>query len=858
MRSLIYGLVFAVFAVPALADAPASPAVPTGLPVTAMRAEQPILVDGQLDEAVWKSGDGVADFTQRDPDQGVPPRQKTEVRVAFDDDAIYVGARMYDTAPDSVIARLARRDNSANSDMFMILLDPLHDKRTGYYFCVTAAGVLLDGVLMNDEWDDDSWDGVWQGRVKRDDKGWTCEMRIPFSQLRFQVVTPMVWGVNFQRWTTRYNEQDAVVYTPRGGSGYVSRFPELHGLDGVHATHAVELIPYVTNKSEHASAGLYDANDPFHSGWQNKPAVGGDVRTSLGSKLTLNGTVNPDFGQVEVDPAVVNLSDAETFFQEKRPFFTEGVSVFRCGNNGANNYSSFNWPEPTFFYSRRIGRSPQGSTPSADFVDYPDAVHILGAAKITGQAAPGWNVGTVQSVTSREQATLSNSGAQSKYTVEPLTYYGVWRAMHEMNDRRQGLGLMAMTTARSFEGGADPLRDELNAGSVTAAMDGWTFLDKKRVYVISGYATGSTLNGSATHVASLRQSFPHYYQRPDRPDLSKDFNQTRLSGWGTRWWLNKQQGDFMLNSAVGAISPGFDNNDLGFLSGADIINAHTLVGWQWQKPKGWRQYMNLMGALATSWDFGGNSTMKAFWSGWNLEQRNHWSWNATTYAKAPALSSRATRGGPVMATKADQSWSLYFDTNGSKPWFWSISYNPYYSANGSWQHDIAPYFQWRPKSNIGLSTGPELYKGHTDAQFVDNSGTLATGSRFSQLEQTQVSMNFRVDYSATPNVSFQVYLQPLLTTIRYHDLKELARSRTYEFVSADPAYENAGTFASLRGNAVLRWEYHPGSAVYFVWTQERSDQDPESEFDMQNSMHLVSNAPANNVFMIKLQHHFDL
>jgi uncharacterized protein DUF5916/cellulose/xylan binding protein with CBM9 domain len=870
MRSLFPGLLLAVLASSAFADGPGVPAVHTGA-IQAARMDHPVLVDGTLDEEVWKTATPVADFTQRDPDQGVPPRQKTEVRIAYDDDAVYVGARMFDTAPDSVVARVARRDNSANSDMFTILLDPLHDKRTGYYFSVTAGGVLLDGVLMNDEWDDDSWDGVWQGRVKRDDKGWTCEMRIPFSQMRFQAVTPMVWGVNFQRWTTRYNEQDAVVYTPRGQSGYVSRFPELHGLDGVHPGHTLELIPYVTNKTEnlkYGSGGLYSADDPFHSGWVNQVAVGGDLRTSLGSKLTVNATVNPDFGQVEVDPAVVNLSDAETFFQEKRPFFTEGVSIFRCGNNGANSYSSFNWPEPTFFYSRRIGRSPQGGTPDADFTDYPTAVHILGAAKITGQAAPGWNVGTVQSVTSREEATLSSAGAQSKYGVEPLAYYGVWRVMHEMNDRRQGLGLMAMTTARSFEGANDPLRDEVNSSSVTATMDGWTFLDKKRVYVISGYATGSSLRGSTNRVAGLKQSFPHYYQRPDRPDLNKDFDTNTLTGWGSRWWLNKQDGDFMLNSAVGAISPGFDNNDLGFLNGADIINAHTLVGWQWQKPKGWRQYMNLMGALATSWDFGGNSTMKGYWNGWNLEQRNHWSWNATQFLQAPAFSSRATRGGPVMATKANQSWSFYFDTNGSKPWFWSIGYYPYYSANGSRSHEIDPFFQWRPKPSLTLGAGPSLYQGHTDAQFftnVDPDSALATGSRFAQLEQTLVSMNFRVDYSATPNLSFQVYLQPLVSTLRYHGLKEFLQSRTYTFVALpDNSFyrgltdDRSGTSFSLRGNAVLRWEYHPGSAMYFVWTQERADGDPTPEFDMGQSMRTLSTAPANNIFMIKIAHHFDL
>jgi len=211
-----------------------------------------------------------------------------------------------------------------------------------------------------------------------------------------------------------------------------------------------------------------------------------------------------------------------------------------------------------------------------------------------------------------------------------------------------------------------------------------------------------------------------------------------------------------------------------------------------------------------------------------------------------------------MATKTNQSWSLYFDTNGSKPWFWSVGYYPYYSANGSWYQELDPFFQWRPKPSLTLGAGPGLYVGHTDAQFVDNDGTLATGSRFSELEQTQVSMNFRVDYSATPNLSFQVYLQPLMTTLRYHELKELARSRTYEFVPVQAGDIRTGTIGSLRGNAVLRWEYHPGSAMYFVWTQERFDGDPTSEFDMHHSMNIVSNAPANNIFMIKVAHHFDL
>ncbi len=859
MRSLLCLVLLTAFAVPALADHP---------PVRAVRTDRPVIVDGLLDEDVWKNDQATSSFTQSDPDEGLPPRQRAEVRLAYDDDALYVAARLFDSAPDSVVARLARRDNDAASDAFAILLDPYRDKRTGYYFMVTAAGVLLDGVLLNDGWDDSSWDGVWQARTQRDAQGWACEMRIPFSQVRFRAGQQMVWGVNFKRFLPRHSEQDALVYTPRGQSGYVSRFPELHGLDGLKSSQHIEVTPYVTNKTENlrfdgGDLSQYDAGDPFHGGWKAKPSAGGDVRMSLGSKLTLNASVNPDFGQVEIDPAVVNLSDVESFFEEKRPFFTEGVSVFRCGNNGANDYTNFNWPEPIFFYSRRIGRGPQAGAPSAQYSDVPTATHILGAAKVTGQLAPGWNVGTVQAVTQREEATLRNGGVESRYGVEPLSYYGVFRGMHEMNDRRQGVGLMTMTTARFFDGASDPLRDQVNRNSVVAAMDGWTFLDAKRTWVISGYATGSAVQGTPARLTALQRGFPHYYQRPDRPGLGVDPSATSLTGWGSRLWLNKQQGKVLLNAAVGAISPGFDNNDLGFLFGGDVVNAHLFSGYQWDVPKGWRQYANVLGAVVSSWDFGGNSTLKGGWLGFNIEQRNNWSWNGSTFMQAEAFSPRKTRGGPLMLTKPNASANLYFDTNGRKPLFWSIGTSPFFSADGSWSQSVSPSVRWRPISNLGLEWGPEFYRGHTDTQFLRNvSGSVATGSQFAQLEQTQWSVNLRADYAITPNVSFQLFVQPLVSTLRFHDMRELARSRSYEFVPVAPPanfLENrSGTQGSLRGNAVVRWEYLPGSSAYFVWTQERAEADGVDNFDVNHSYRVISHAPANNVFLVKVAHHFDI
>jgi len=854
MRLLLSLVLLAATGLPAFAQHP---------PVRVVRLARPINVDGQLDEDVWQNGTAISSFTQRDPDQGQPPRQRTEVRLAYDDDALYVAARLYDTAPDSVVARLSRRDDDPGSDSFGILLDPYRDKRTGYYFTVTAAGVLLDGVLMNDGWDDSSWDGVWQARARRDTQGWSAEMKIPFSQLRFVAGPGMVWGVNFQRWVNRYSEQDALVYTPRGQSGYVSRFPELHGLDDLKTGRHVELTPYVTSKNENltfdnGSLDEFAPTDPFHGGWKSTPAVGADLRMSVGSKLTMNATVNPDFGQVEIDPAVVNLTDVESFFQEKRPFFTEGVSVFRCGNNGANDYWGFNWPEPVFFYSRRIGRTPQGETPGAEFTETPVATHILGAAKITGQTAPGWNVGTVQAVTRREEATLQNGGVESAYGVEPMTYYGVYRFMHEMNDRRQGLGLMATTTAAFFEGDQDPMRDQVNDGSVVTTMDGWTFLDQKRVWVVSGYGTGSWVHGSTAQLTSLQQQFPHYYQRPDRPGLGVDPDAQSLAGWGGRLWLNKQQGAFLFNSAFGALSPGYNNNDLGFQFGGDIMNGHIGMGHQWEKPNSWRQYANVLGAVAATWDFGGNNTLHGVYVSGSVEQRNRWSWWGNTFVTGESMDSRKTRGGPVMVRNQAASFNAGFDTNGQKPWFWSISVSPFVSADGSWEQQVTPSIRWRPVPNLGLSGGPDLYKAHYDSQFWDNAGTLATGSRFTELDQTQWSMIFRMDYAATPNLSLQLFVQPLISTLKFHELKELARSRTYEFVPVQAGTVYGETFGSVRGNAVLRWEYGPGSSVYLVWSQDRADYNNEAEFLPGESYKVASNAPANNVFLIKVAHHFHL
>lgn len=853
-------------------------------PVRAARVGAPVVVDGRLDEAVWQNGNGVTAFRQREPIEGAEPSQRTEVRVAYDDDALYVGARLYDTAPDSILARLSRRDVSISADRFVVYLDPFHDKRSGYYFMVNAGGTLFDGTLSNDGWTDDSWDGVWQGKARLDDRGWTAEFRIPYSQLRFQKSERCVWGINFRRVIPRHSEDIYLVYQPRNGSGFVSRFPELVGLEDVRPRGALELVPYVTGKAAYLQRS---PGDPFHDGSQFDGAAGADLRAGVGSRLTLNATVNPDFGQVEVDPAVVNLSDVETFYPEKRPFFVEGASNFGFGNEGANNYWGFNWPEPKFFYSRRVGRAPQGGVPDAEHADVPDGTTILGAAKLTGKLSPSWNFGGLGALTGRERARVSSEGVTSSVEVEPVTFYGAARALKEFPARRRGLGFMGTAALRSFD---DPaLRDQLSSASLMTGVDGWLFLDEKKNWVISGWSALSHVRGSRERITALQEDPRHYFQRPDANHVRVDPDATSLTGGGARAWLNRQNGNMIFNSALGFVTPGFDVNDVGYQSRADVINAHAGGGYKWTETTRRRKYQEVIAALFGSADFDGNVTGYGGYAGGYTQFINDFGWNYAVIAVGESRNNRRTRGGPLTLNKPGFEIDNYFETNSAKPLFFYLSGNyEAYPGADTWYWRVEPGFEWKPASNVTVGFAPELQRLLQDAQYVqtvdDPLATATYGRRyvFAVLDQTELSGNIRLNWAFSPSLSLQLYLQPLISVGDYDGFKELAAPGTYDFrvyregVEYDP---ETGTvypdgpdgpappfevgqpdfdFVSLRGNAVLRWEFRPGSALFLVWTQERSDQEASGEFRLGSSLERLARADADNIFMAKLTYYFGL
>jgi hypothetical protein len=845
--------------------------------VKALQIQYPIEIDGILSEPIWQSSCGISKFTQRDPNEGSQPSQKTLVHVGYDDEALYIGARLYDSAPDSIIARLERRDAQVESDFFAIFIDPYLDRRSGYYFAITAAGTILDGVLMNDEWDDDSWDGIWQGEVNIDQDGWTAEIRIPYSQLRFHKKEKYCWGINFRRDIKRYNEKDYLVFTPKDGSGFVSRFPTLVGIQNINPSRNFEVLPYIRTKAEYLDV---ESGNPFNDGSRYIP--GTDFKIGIGSNLTFDGTINPDFGQVEVDPAVVNLSDVETYFQEKRPFFIEGASIFEFGYGGSRSSWSFNFGTPTFFYSRRVGRTPQGSLPDHEYADIPDGTKILGAAKLSGKIGNNLNIGTIHAFTSREYAGLSDQGRKFNSEIEPFTYYGVLRLQNEFNKGFRGIGAIATASTRFFKD--ERLRDQLNREAYTFGMDGWSFLDENKMWVITSWWGMTHILANTQRMLSLQQSSRHYFQRPDANHVNVDSSATSLTGYAGRITLNKQEGNVIFNSALGFINPKFNVNDLGFFWRNDIINAHIGSGYKWTETTSFSREAGIIFALFGSLDFDTNVTWAGlFFDTW-VTFLNYYDIDIMFAYNPVTTNNRRTRGGPLMKNLAGWELNLQANSDDRKNWVIGLGTFGYVRGKNYWYRSFEVTVKWKPTSNLSLSFTPQIFWDYELAQWVDwfeDERAVETYSKryvFGELKQTELSGVLRVNWTFTPKLSFQIYLQPLISAGDYQNFKELARPNTFEFnrygegnssitredntYRVDPdgpgpaeyfEFDNPDfNIKSLRANAVVRWEYLPGSTLYFVWTQSRFDFDDNGEFQFNRSLDRLFRGSTDNIFMVKL------
>ncbi len=860
-------------------------------PTPALDAERrtgPVDIDGRLNEAAWAAAPVGSDFMQSWPQPNAEPTERTEVRVLYDDDALYVGVRLRDDQPDSVAAQLARRDASGiYSDWVHVIIDSYHDRRTAFRFSANPLGVKKDVYTSNDGDEDVSWDAVWDVATRVDSLGWTAEYRIPFSQLRFGSQpsdSGRVWGFQVMRDIARHDERDSWSPWTRRSPGFVSAFGNLTGLDGIHPPHRFELQPYTSARLVRAPGS---SANPFFEPTDASFSVGADVKYGLPAGLTLTATVNPDFGQVEVDPAVVNLSAFETFFPEKRPFFVEGSDIFSFGNTQSfNNYNRY-----IYFYSRRIGRPPQRGLSGSQYayVDAPDQTTIATAAKVSGKTASGWSIGFLDAVTTPEEARYADPTGDMRTTrVEPLTNYMVARLRKDLRQGRSVLGGIFTATNRDLS--LPALAGLLRSGAYIGGAD---FLHTwaNRAWSVSGYVAGSRIRGEPDVIAAAQASSARYYQRPDADYLEIDPTRTALDGHIAELALAKAGGRHWTGSlSYRDVSPGFELNDIGFLSRADARAFSTFLRYVEDRASGW--YRNYSAYVYTNqaWNYGGDLIYDGFAGSGNVQLSSFHTIGASFTYNPRTMSDRLTRGGPLARSPSQWYGSAYFSSDARKPIVAQVFGSLSRDELGGNSREISISLDARPATNVHVSFGPDLQKQTTYQQYVrtvaDPSADATSGRRyvFARLRQTTLGLDTRLDWTFTPTLSLQLYAQPFVSAGRYSSFRELDAPASLDyaiygvdrgtivrgvqgrqgFYTVDPDADGPApafqffdpdfTFRSLRGNAVLRWEYRPGSTLYLVWQQQRSYSLPDGTFELGRDTRGIFDSVPTNIFLLKLSY----
>ncbi len=862
--------------------------------VSAVYTEDTIVVDARLDEGVWSSTPAATDFVQVNPDEGRPATQRTEVRFVVDRGALYVGARMFDTEGRAgVRSRLVRRDQGNAGDYLELIFDTFHDHSGRTRFAINPSGVKMDAGQASPN-TDPAWDPVWEAAVDVDSLGWVAEIRIPLSQLRFPRDSVQVWGLQIRRFVERLNEESLWSPWRKDESQGPPKYGHLTDIRIVDGVRAFEVLPYVTARASYITPT--QPGSPFQQASSYGIRVGGEVKALLTSTLALDAAINPDFGQVEVDPAVVNLSAFETFLPEKRPFFIEGSGLFGFG--GLNCYFCNNANGMSLFYSRRIGRRPQGSVDiPARYSDIPDHTGILGAAKVTGRTARGLQVGLLNAVTGAVDArVVSMSGDRTTREVEPLTNYAVGRLRKTYLDGNLTIGGIGTSVVRRFENGS--LADLIPRRAEALGLD-WDLQFDNQTYSLAGSLAFSNVTGNPEAIRRLQENSARYLQRPDRRHGSNglftdryDPDLTSMRGYGAYARLAKISGDVLWETAVNVRSPGFEANDLAFLTLADYVWLNANILRQWTEPTDLYRRLLFIAGGQQQYNYDGDLTNQEYRIFGEIETLTYDRLNAGIIWRPAMFDDRMTRGGPTV--KRPSSWVLFSNiaTDARRPV--SLQSHQFYwsSVDGSSEYGFNAEARLRPASGVALSFGPRFMRTRFESQYVagfaDGTATEMLGRRavFATIDQTTLSMDTRLALSFSPTLMFELYAQPLMASGAYSEFKEFVRPRSAEkslfddqqlvpvrgedgrvvSYSLDPdrnpatagfTFDNPDfNMRSLRGSAVLRWEYLPGSTLYFVWQQSRSGRAPYGDMRFSRDAAALFQEDADDIFVIKAAYWF--
>jgi hypothetical protein len=829
-------------------------------------------IDGKLDDQAWDQVPwGGGDFIQVNPNPGAAPSVQTKFKILYDSKNLYIAFKNLDPDPSKIVSRMSRRDGF-EGDWVEINIDSYFDKRTAFSFTSTVSGVKGDEYVSNngDNWDA-SWDPIWYLQTSIDAEGWNAELRIPLSQLRFADQPELTWGFQITRRFFRNGERSLWKYIPPNSPGWVHLFGELRGIKGIKPQKQVEIQPYVVAKTETFQK---EEGNPFMTGTSSGVAVGLDAKIGLTSDVTLDLTVNPDFGQVEADPSQVNLTAFELFFQEQRPFFIEGSNTL---NFPVNDFSSNN-----LFYSRRIGRQPQGGV-NLDATEFSKANNrstILGAVKLTGKNKNGFSWGILESVTDLERVEIDSLGTRRKQTVEPMTNYLVGRVQQDINKGNTIIGGMLTATNRNIN---DPRLKWLHDNAYSGGLDfvhNW----KQRTYYVSAKTLFSRVRGSNEAITNTQLSSERYFQRPDNNHARVDTTRRSLTGTGGTMVVGKKSGNIVFDVGVSWLSPELELNDLGFLSQTDQVKQWVWVGYRIQNPKGIFRSQRYNVNQSENFDFDLKSTSRNYNINTHFQFTNLWAFSTGASYETHSVSNADLRGGPAMHYPGNSYYWFWASTDTRKKF--SVNVNP------EWQWGNDNYirssylefnFRYTPINALSISVSPSISHSVNQLQYV-STGTANGEDRFimGEIDQSVARVSLRVTYMLTPNLSFQYWGQPFGAAGKYSNFKHVSNANASEYLqrfNTIPAYLSGGeysvdenldgnidysfgqpnfNYAQFRSNMVMRWEYIPGSTFFLVWTQERNGAFYDEGVAFHQRYNFDFSQKPQNIFLVKFTYRFVL
>ena len=836
--------------------------------------QESLEIDGKLNEFTWEKASVLTDFTQHEPKEGAPATERTEVRIFYSKDSIYIGVHAFDSEPEKIKAILARRDSNCPSDWIKIWVDSYHDHLTAFEFAVNPAGVKRDVYWSNDRRADDDWDAVWDVKVFQDEQGWGAEFRIPFSQIRFPEKEFHTWGFQASRVIARKNETSYWHHVPKGVPTFVSLFGDLKGITRIPVPKRFQFLPYTVGKS---SFQPKEEGNPFQTGSSYLTNLGLDLKYSVSSNLSLDATFNPDFGQVEADPAQVNLTAFETYFPEKRPFFIEGKNMlsFPLG---------LSMGRESLFYSRRVGRAPQGDPSSAQYFHKPENTTILGALKLTGKTSRGWSIGVMEAFTSKEQASmLTWEDEETKEAVEPLTNYFLGRIEKESRDGRSTLGLIFTALNRRIED------ESLNFLNKAAYSGGFGFRHRwaKDTYEVSGFLVGSHIRGRKEAILEAQQSPARYFQRPGATHFEVDPDRTSLSGYSSSFTLSKVGGGHWRWSIGGMVrSPGFETNDMGYMRYADWIYHRIQVSYEEFKPgKVFRDY-DISFSLSDDWDYSLAHLDQRASLSFHFQFLNYWKTSLDCTRSSEHLKMDYLRGGPAIIIPGSWRFGGSFGTDSRKNFFFNVRGNISVSDDGAKSYSLSSGFNLRPFSNLSLSFSPSFNDGFQMLQYITEEEVGGQSHYIlSRIDRTTVSLTVRVNYNLTPNLSLQLYSQPYVSAGDYCQFKEVVQPRAKNYVDRWHIFEGPEislqngyyhlllpwtegeeitfsnpdfNFRQFRLNLVIRWEYLPGSILFLVWSNSINDYADVGSLSLGNDLKSLFTSSSNNIFLLKISCWFNI